>query len=90
MNHNRAFELTRELELSGERTTLMLSRRMVVVRVETAFADRDRTAAYQFSNRVWIARGIEIGGVMRVDASGRKDETGMTRSNRSGALRRCD
>ena len=58
-----------ERELRGERAALELARRVVVVIVEAALADRDRAPSdSSCANRRGIADGIERRRVVRVDA----------------------
>ena len=74
VNDHGSIELQRERQLRGERPALMLARRVIVVRVESALADRDRASLYEFSYRIRISERIERGCIMRVNARGREDD----------------
>ena len=76
---DRPVELARERELRGERAPLEVARRVVVVRIETALANRDRAAPNEIADRVDVASGIEVGRVVRVDAGREEHEAWMRR-----------
>jgi hypothetical protein len=80
-------ELVSERELRRERAALQVTRRVIVVVVETAFADGNRTVADEALDRLDVAQGIEVGAVVRVDAGGEKNEAGMSIGDVRGAFR---
>ena len=88
MNDDGPAHLAGESYLGGERRALRFPRRVVVVIVEAALADRNRRILEQPAERGNIARLLERGRVVRVDASRRVDEAGMTGGDFSGE-RRC-
>ncbi len=90
VNDDRTIELLRERELRCERTTLLLARRVIVVRVQAALADGDGPPRYEFSNVVRIPTSVERGRVMRMNAGGKKDESRVARRDTGGAVRGVD
>jgi hypothetical protein len=86
MHDDRTIQLFRKLELQRECAALEIARRMIVVGVETAFTDRDGATAHEIADRVGIAGGIELSGVVRMDARGEKDEPRMRGGDGGRAL----
>ncbi len=75
-------------ELRRERAPLQLARRVIVVVVETALADRDGAAHREhLVMAARVARRVELGGVVRVNAGGELDEPADARRQSSRA--RC-
>jgi hypothetical protein len=79
-------EFPRELQLCRERRPLPVTRRMVVVVVETAFTDGNRTAEQMLADRLDIARGVKRRCIVRVNTRRERDEPGMLGSDGSGSL----
>ena len=79
--------LAGECELRRKGTPLQIARRVIVVIVETALADCDRTTIGQPANCVGVARGIEVGRVVWMDTGGEEDEAGMSGGERRRAFR---
>jgi hypothetical protein len=81
MHDDRTGGVTRERELRREGTALLVPRRVVVVVIQAAFPHRNRAGPNQLGNRLRVAKRIERGGVMRMDAGRESDETGMARGD---------
>ncbi len=75
-----------QLHLRRECFPLFSARRIVVVIVETAFADGDGFSEQRPQERN-ITRGVESGGVVGMDAGGGEDEAGILGGDRAGDLR---
>ena len=68
-------DVARKSELLGECPSLLLTRRVVVVIVETAFADRNRALVDQLSNIAQVRTRIEANRIVWMYAGGTPDET---------------
>jgi hypothetical protein len=79
-----------KLNLRGERVSLGLARRVVVMVVETAFTDRDSPSLEQLAQLRNVPGRIEGRGVVRMDAGRREDETRVLRRTRGGDRRGID
>ena len=94
VDHDRLVELTGERDLRRECGALGLARRVVVVVVESALANRDGGLSKQLAQLRNVARCIERGCVVGMDSGGRKDEPGILRcalgSHRRGCQRLTD
>jgi len=77
MDDDRAIRFRGERELRREGTTLQLARRVVVVVVEAALADRDRAFGHELRDRFAVGDGIERRRVVRVYAGRENDEARM-------------
>jgi hypothetical protein len=76
-----------QLYLGRERFPLLSTRRIVVMIVETAFADGDGFAEERAQE--WnITRGVESGGVVGMDTCRGEDEAGICDCDRAGDLSR--
>ena len=84
VNDNGTLELARQGELFGESTALLQTRRVVVVIVEAAFADRDGAAGNQLAKGSNITNRVEAGSVVRVDTGRMRNEVGIARRKRGG------
>ena len=78
-----------ERELLGECPSLQIARRMIVVVVEPALADRDRSTREVLANARGIAGRVKPGRVMRVHAGGPVDKRRVQRGNAFRAIRRA-
>src|SRR6476661_526175 len=78
--------LVGEGELRGEGRALAVARRMIVVVIESAFADGDGAARELAADGSDVTHGVEAGGVVRVDAGGMPDEAGVRGGDRLRAL----
>jgi len=67
-----------QLHLSGESYSLRVARRIVVVIVESAFANSDRGVAQQLAHLGKIACGVELRRVVGMDAGSGEHESGIT------------
>jgi hypothetical protein len=76
--------LVRQLNLGRKRCPLELSRRVVVVIIETAFANCDGGIFEQLAQCRQIARGDEMFGVVWMDTGSGEDKTRMLRRNLAG------
>lgn len=83
MHHHRTMDLSRQRHLRREGCALCFARRVVVMVVEPAFADGDRTRPEMLAKPGNVAPGIEALRVVRMDSSGREYEFGLL----DGALR---
>ena len=79
VDHDRLVDLSSECDLSGEHSALGFARRVVVVIVESALANRDGRLSKQLAQLRNVARRVERGCVVGMDSSGRKDEPGILR-----------
>jgi hypothetical protein len=84
VDHDRLVHLSSERDLSGERGALGLARRVVVVIVESALANRHGRLSKQLAQLRNVARRVERGCVVGMDSSGRKDESGVVRGALGG------
>ncbi len=85
MDDDRLVQLTSEGDLSRESRALGLAGSIIVVIVQTALSDRHRSrVSDQGAELRNVARGIELGRVVRVDARRRKNEPSICR----GIIRR--
>ncbi len=82
--------LSGERDLRGKRGSLGLTRRVVVVIVEPAFADRDSTACQQLAKLGNVSTGFEFCGVVRVNTGGCENEPRVLSRARGGDRRRID
>lgn len=85
VDDDRPIELARDRELRREGAPLQLARRVVVMGVETAFADRDGAARDELANGVRIADRVEAGRVVRMHARGEEHEARVRRRDLFGA-----
>jgi len=94
VDDDRLIHLIGERNLSRERGALGFARRVVVVIVESAFADRDGGVSEQLAQLRNVARRVKRGCVVGMDSGGRKDESGIVRralgSDRCGRERLPD
>jgi hypothetical protein len=94
VDHDRLVHLTGKRNLRRECGALGFARRVVVVIVESAFANRDRGLSEQLSQLRNVARRVERGCVVGMYSGGRKDKPGILRralgSHRSGWQRLSD
>ncbi len=88
MNDDRPSQLGRELELRRECAQLIVARRMIVVVVETTFANGDSTIGDRSTDRGEIVLTVEVGRVVRVDPGREVDEARMSAGQFLGARRR--
>jgi hypothetical protein len=79
-----------KLNLRGERVSLGLAGRIVVMVVETAFADGDGAALEQLAQLGNVPGRIEGRGIVRMDAGRRENEAGILSRARSGDRRGID
>ena len=84
VNDNGALELARQRELFGESAALLETRRVIVVIIEAAFADRDGASGDQLAKGSNIANRVEAGSVVRVDARRMWNEAGIARRQGGG------
>lgn len=73
VNDDGPFHLARECYLCGKRQPLGWSRRIVVVIIESALADRDRGASEKLAQSGYIAVCVECSGVVRMNSGRRED-----------------
>jgi hypothetical protein len=85
MNNDWLGQVASERELRGEATSLLAARRMVIMVIEPTFADGYGTLRYVSGNLVRISQRIKAGGVVRMDASGKKHDTGIDAGDLSRA-----
>jgi hypothetical protein len=85
VNYDRLSRFPRHRELLREGTALLESRRIVIVIVETAFADRYGTTGDEIAQRERIMKRIESNRIVRVDTSRMPDESAI----RFGDRLRC-
>ena len=90
VNDDRSIELEGELQLGRERTSLQITRRMVVVRVEAALTNCHRPLRHEGPYGIGIACGVERGRIVRMDAGGGEHESRMRGGDRGGTLRSVD
>jgi hypothetical protein len=76
--------------LRGERVSLGLAGRVVVMVVETAFADRDSPSLEQLAQLRNVSGRIEGRGVVRMDAGRRENESRVLSRARGGDRRGID
>jgi hypothetical protein len=79
VDDDRLIHLIGKRNLSRERGALGFARRVVVVIVESAFADRDGGVSEQLAQLRNVARRVKRGCVVGMDSGGRKDEPGIVR-----------
>jgi hypothetical protein len=77
-----------ERDLRGERSSLELAGRIVVVIVEAAFPDGDRARGNHRTKVRNVAGGIECRGIVRMDPGGGEDEPGILTREPGGHPRR--
>ena len=77
VDHYRQVEPLRELELQRECAALKIARRVVVVVVEAALSDGNRTRLQKLLQCGDVVARIERRGVVRVDSGGERDEARM-------------
>jgi hypothetical protein len=85
VDNDRLAGFLREGELLSERTALLESRRIVIVVVETAFADRDGTTRDEIAKCAGIMKWIEPARIVRMNPRGMPDESAI----RFGDRLRC-
>ncbi len=74
MHYHRYTQHARKLELPGERRSLLIPGRIIVVVIQPAFTDRDRAAGDMFVDCGNISRFVEADRIMRMHARGIPDE----------------
>jgi hypothetical protein len=79
-----------KLNLRGERVSLGVAGRVVVMVVETAFADRDSPSLEQLAQLRNVPSCIEGRGVVRMDAGRRENEARILSRARGGDRRGID
>jgi hypothetical protein len=79
LNDDRSGELTRERQLRGEGGPLDFTRRVIVVVVEAALANRNGAALALGANAIQVSSALELRRVVRVNAGGVGDEFRMQR-----------
>ena len=77
MDNDRLAGFLRDGELLSERTALLESRRIVIVVVETAFADRDGTTRDEIAKCAGIMKWIEPARIVRMNPRGMPDESAI-------------
>ena len=89
VDDDRLGHLSCQSELLGERPPLLDARRVVVVIVETAFADGYCAVANEFPQRLDVATTIVAAGIVRMNAGRAPDKSrvrrGYARRRASGA-----
>ncbi len=90
VNHDRLVHLSSKRDLSRERGALGFARRVVVVIVESAFANRDGGVSEQFAQLRNVACRVKRGCVVGMDSGGRKDEPGIFRRALGSHCRGCE
>jgi hypothetical protein len=88
VNDDRLAHLGGERNLSRECGALRFPRRIVVVIIEPALADRHGRTAKQLAQLRNVARCLERGGVVGMDSGRRKDEARVFRRAPGGDRRR--
>jgi hypothetical protein len=79
MHDDRPCELSSYGKLFGERATLLRTRRMIIVVVQSTFTDGDGSGPNEFPQRVRCRRWVVAGGVVRMHASRETQKAGMLR-----------
>ncbi len=82
VNDDRAAELAGEHELLGKCAPLLQARGVVVVVIETAFADRDRSGSHEVTQTGNVASRIKARGIVRMYACGVEDVARIARGER--------
>jgi hypothetical protein len=77
-------------DLRGERDSLRVSRGVVVMVVETAFADCDSASTEQVAELRDVTAGIKCRGIVRMNSGGGEDESGIFSRARGGDRRGID
>jgi hypothetical protein len=88
VDDDRLVQLAGERNLCRERDALGFTRRIVVVIVESAFADSDGGTCEQLAQLRNVARRVKRSGVVWMNSGCRKDETGIVRRVSGGDGRR--
>ncbi len=79
MDDDGFFYFASERDLGRECRALGIARRIIVVIVESTLTDRDTILSDQLAQLRNVARRVEVGRVVRMDARGRKDESPVPR-----------
>lgn len=77
VNDERTIELVSQGQLRGERRALAVARRVVIVVVEAALADGNRTTGDELFNAWNVTPGVERGRVVRMYSGGVENEARM-------------
>ena len=90
VDDNRTLRLVSERNLRRESGTLRVAGRVVIVVVEAALTDCDRTVLKKTAELWNVALRVESRRVVRVNSSGRENETWVFRGALSGDRRGID
>ena len=77
VQHDRLLQFRGQRKLGGEGVQLTFARRVMVVGVEATFTDGDSALGDGLTNVLRVRRIIPRGGIVRMDAGGKKDQAGV-------------
>ena len=86
VDYDRPMRVGGNRELGGKGPPLQQARRMVIVVVEAAFTDRDGSGSHLDANGGRVTRGVEVGGVVRMDTRRKENATGIFDGDLARAL----
>src|SRR5258708_11123547 len=76
-----AVQFSCELELRTKRLSLLVARRMIVVVIESTFANRHGATAHTLAEGRQVSRCVEARGIMGMHSGGEETPAGMRRGD---------